>query len=87
MSTNEEDVSVGLWREFLLLLLDAEARSQESPYGVRSVADVAVDPNRIAVSDELRSGKGFLRFTRKELRDRIERLQQVIADYDDAQDA
>lgn len=83
----EEDVSVGLWAEFLNLLLDAGARSEASPYGVRSTADVAVDPHRIAVSDELRSGKSFLRFTKKELRDRIERLQKVISDYDDAQDA
>lgn len=87
MSTEEEDVTVGLWFEFLNLLLEAEARAEASPYGLRKVEDVAVDPYRIAVSDELRSGKGYLRITRRQLKEHIAGLKGVISDYDVASDS
>lgn len=77
----------GLWRAFLLALEDAEARSTESPYGLHDVADVAVDPTRIAVSDEVRRSKGFLRATRKELRARTQALQDVNSSFDEAADS
>lgn len=85
-SENREHLH-GLFWEFLTALDDAEARSTESPYGLHDVADVAVDPSRIAVSDEVRRSKGFLRATRKELRARTEALKDVNSSFDEAADS
>lgn len=76
----------GLFWDYLDALIEADARSTESPYGLRAVEDVACDPVRIAVSDETRRNKGFLRYVKKELKERTEKLRSVSDEYDLAQD-
>lgn len=77
----------GLWWDFLSGLEEATDRAYESPYGLRSVEDIATDPHRLAVSEEVDRSKAFLRASLKGLREHKARLREAVDSYDEAQDS
>lgn len=88
MSTEpSQEYQEGLWWEFLTSLEHAKARAYESPYGLRSVEDIATDPHRLAVSKEVDRSRAFLRASLKGLRENHRKLREAVDSYDEAQDS